>query len=302
MPALAIPQRRLRLTLFIFSIFFTLPFDAVGAAELIQVTTTGGWDPAVSQDGLWVAHRRSPGGMVKVHADGTGSEILSSSYPLDLDWRRPGDLIIASRDGALYTVDATNGDSAYVRAGSLEDLAWSPLGNEIASYGNWIVDYPSGALSLIPCSDPDGTECAGEDPTWSPDAQWIAFEDGLEILKVRRSGGLAEVVVAGLGDVTGPRWSPDGRWIAFTRVERTQSGDSFTNIWVADARGTAYGLVQVTSGSYRDGNADWAPDSKTIFFDSDRSGQDQDQIWKVAFDAPSAVIRSTISAIKSRYR
>jgi Tol biopolymer transport system component len=181
----------------------------------------------------------------------------------------------------LFTVDPTTKDTAYVGSGGDGDAVWSPSGDEIAirsssPNGILIIAYPSGTTSLVSCVDADG--CDGEGPTWSPDGEWIAFEDGLEILKVQRSGGTAAEVVHRNLDLTEPSWSPDGDWIAFVGGDSTFSN---THIWVADARGEAHGLKQMTSGDVHDRNPAWSPDSRTIYFSSNRSGETQ--IWKVDF-------------------
>jgi Tol biopolymer transport system component len=191
----------------------------------------------------------------------------------------------------LFTVDPVTKDTARVGYGGDGDPAWSPSGEEIAirttsagpGDGILIIAYPTGETSVVECSDPDDGECSGEGPTWSPDGNWIAFEDGLEILKVPRLGGETQEIVHWDLDVTEPSWSPDGSWIAF------EGGDStFSNghIWVVDARGESYGLYQVTSGEVRDTDPSWSPDSRTIYFASNRSGQYE--IWKVGFNASAS--------------
>ena len=83
-----------------------------------------------------------------------------------------------------------------------EDAVWSHSGSEIAAINSshelLLVTYPGGQVSVVPCDYPDGSRCHGEDPTWSPDDQWIAFEDG-GIHKVSKTGELFEEIVPMLG-------------------------------------------------------------------------------------------------------
>ncbi|MGH8015245.1 MAG: DPP IV N-terminal domain-containing protein, partial [Candidatus Zixiibacteriota bacterium] len=201
----------------------------------------------------------------------------------------------------IFTVDATSGSVNLVRINDNcfeSSPVWSPSGNEIAIQSRCpdrivLVAYPSGDTSTVPCVDTDGSECAGEGPTWSGDGNWLAFEDGLQILKVLKTGGTAQVVYDGsnpavLKDVTEPSWSPDSKWIAFVQedssfVDSMFNSDSYLHIWVSDSRGSSFGLWQVTSGPFSDRSPNWSSDSRFIYFSSNRSGPSQHEIWKVGF-------------------
>src|SRR5437879_329135 len=141
----------------------TGPSPEQGPSQPVQLTTTGGAHPTASPDGQWVAFALLGGGIAKIRADGTGLATLVASGG-EPDWARSGSLIVF-RDGAdLYTVDANTGDVVPLASGGGidDDPAWSPAGNEIAVQGAspdgiLIVTYPGGAISYLPCDDPDGT-------------------------------------------------------------------------------------------------------------------------------------------------
>ena len=272
----------------------------------VQVTDFGATHPSVSQSGDRIAIQLLGGGIATVKTDGTELDTLTT-VGREADWRRQGNLIVFRDDSVIpnqiTTVDAVTGEVQVVsNAGGFDDdPAWSPQGNEIAlqssSVSIAIVAYPGGELSLIPCFDPEDTACEGEGPTWSPDGASLAFEDGRDILKVARSGGTAEVVVTGLLDVTHPSWSPDGKWIAFSMDDSLNVN---SHIWVADARGTEFGLFQLTDGTAEDFHASWSPDSQALFFDSNRSGRLE--IWRVDFRPLVAARQTTWTWVKAAYR
>ena len=218
-------------------------------------------------------------------------DTLATGYASGPDWFPPdGSMIVVDGGGGLALIDVGTKQVSALGSGDVDGAPeWSPDGSKIAARttmsgdGIGITTYPGGAWSILPCVDQNGYNCDGEGPTWAPDGSAIAFEDGLEILRVPSSGGTASVVVEGIGDVTRPSWSPDGTWIAF-EVESTDvnspSPQSFEHIWVVEPRGMQYGLRQITFGPSYDREPSWSPDSRTIYFTSDRGGITV--IWKVA--------------------
>jgi Tol biopolymer transport system component len=247
----------------------------------VQVSTTGGYQPAVSPRGDRIAYQVF-GAVIVASADGARVDFVTTAGDQP-DWSPDGSLILLRGDQEVVVISAVTGAVVKTITAPIDDdPAWAPDGRAIAFQttthgdGIYIVTYPAGAGAMVPCREPDGSTCAGEGPVWSPDGQWLAFEDALEIQKVRRSGGTSVVIVPAGHDVTEPAWSPDGRWIAFARDDG--SGPHY-NIWVVDALARGAVPRPVTSGPFLDSHPAWSPDSKTIYFDSDRSGTTE--IWKV---------------------
>jgi Tol biopolymer transport system component len=237
--------------------------------------------PAPSADGKWVAVQSLGGGIAKLGVDGTGPIPLAGG--VEPNWIRPGNLIAARAGGVIFTIDGTSGATTVVSAagGFDDDPAWSPTRPEIAVQGSGngfvLLAYPGGNLTQVPCTTPAGSPCDGEGPTFSPDGNSVAFENGRSILRVERTGGTAVQVFSPANyDVTEPAWSPNGAWIAFALVDQAFST---SNIWVVHATGEAAGLWQVTTGTHRDFSPAWSPDSREIYFDSNRGGITQ--IWRV---------------------
>lgn len=264
----------------------------------VQVTFGGGLQPAVSPDGQWLLYRIYGVGICRMSTEGGQPDTLNiTGY--EFDWSPTGESFLYTNNG-LHIYDFEGGTSYELHSGVGWDdgPVWSPLGTEIAVQGEpvMLISFPDGQLSTVNCEDPDGTDCAGEFPTWSPDGQWIAFEDGLEILKVSRDGGPAQVVVEKLGDVADPAWSPDGKWIAFVLAGQYP----IYNIWVTDARGPEYGLLQVTADDESDWSPAWSADSATIYFSSDRNGLRD--VWKVPFNAQLPTKTKSLGGMRAMYR
>ncbi len=260
-----------------------------GPLPLAQITSGGGTDPTLSPDGQFLAFRGA-GAELIVHDLTSGSEdtmrFADSSVVTmtDPDWSPHMDTIAFLR-GGLFVMSLSIGDTIRVASGSnLETPDFSPLGNEILTNGRspdgaYLTTYPGGVTTIVPCIDPDTSICDGEGPSFSGDGQWIAFEDGLDIMKVPRTGDTAIPVVFDQNDVTEPAWSPSGFWIACVMQD---SSSSDLHIWVVDARSQVFGQFQITSGAGSDRRPAWSPDSRTLYFERTVPGS-LTEIWRVGF-------------------
>lgn len=230
--------------------------------------------------------------------DGRPLDTLGSGS--NFDWTETGQRIVDGDEFGIIVFDPVTLDFEFFTDPQVNNgLAWSPLGNAVAyedaDLGLMLMSYPAGTVAQVPCVDPDGSGCHGGNPSWSPDGSWVAFEDGLEILRVLGSGGTAEVVV-GFGDPAYPAYSPDGRAITFS----VQSVGDIQHLWVTDARGTSHGVAEITTGGFRDLWPSWSPDGKEIYFQSNRSGVYQ--IWKVPYDPSVAAIPTSWGSLTIRPR
>ena len=83
-----------------------------------------------------------------------------------------------------------------------------------------------------------------------------------------------------------PQPSPDGQRVAFTvRSWDAESNKSTTNLWIAPADGSKPRQLTAAKGK-SDSSPVWSPDSRTIAFVSNRSGQSQ--IWTIGLDGGEA--------------
>jgi len=82
-----------------------------------------------------------------------------------------------------------------------------------------------------------------------------------------------------------PRLSPDGKRIVFTlRTTDLEANRGRTDLWLIGVDGE--GLRQLTSHEAGESNPRWAPDGRSVWFVSSRSGSSQ--VWRIAVDGGEA--------------
>ena len=84
-----------------------------------------------------------------------------------------------------------------------------------------------------------------------------------------------------LDRVSEPRLAPDGRTLAFTLRETDLDGNrGLKSLWKLDLTDKAAHPQRLTATGSNAWSARWSPDSKTVYFLSNRSGSDQ--VWSLA--------------------
>jgi eukaryotic-like serine/threonine-protein kinase len=137
---------------------------------------------------------------------------------------------------------------------------------------------------------------SGFDPAWSPDGKRIAFtrNEGAEDPRARNTIGNPLLVVDVAGgaprtlletDVMQPRWSPDGQRIAYWATNASGQRDVFT----VSSSGGKETVAPVTSDAALDWSPVWSPDSRWLYFSSDRSGTMT--LWRVRIDSKSGRLK-----------
>ena len=167
----------------------------------------------------------------------------------------------------------------------------------------WVMALPDGAPTQV--GGPDGR---GSDPTWSPDARWIAFAgksgDKDALLVVAADGSGAPRALAETQGTNSPltfegramAWSPDSKQIAFVsatpgpetelatgdpvvitrylyKPDAAEGNTRFNDnrrrhIFVVDAAGGTPRAL--TNGTTEEHSIDWSPDGREILFVSNR--------------------------------
>jgi len=110
-------------------------------------------------------------------------------------------------------------------------------------------------------------------PAWSPDGRRIAYvsfeNDNSEVFVQVVRTGERQRVSSRKGINSAPAWSPDGRKLSLTLSKANGNLDVYT----LDLSNQV--LRRLTDGQTIETEASWAPDSKFIYFTSDRGGAPQ---------------------------
>ena len=109
-------------------------------------------------------------------------------------------------------------------------------------------------------------------PTWSPDAEdiaYVSFENNrAQVFTQNLASGKRDLVLSSNFSVSSPAWSPNKKYLAFTS---TMDGNS--EIYVIELKTKK--MSRLTENFAIDTEPAWSPDGKKIIFTSDRAGSPQ---------------------------
>src|ERR1700761_5424722 len=87
--------------------------------------------------------------------------------------------------------------------------------------------------------------------------------------------------------VSEPRVSPDGHYVAYVvRETDMEANKGRTDIWLLDLTKKDATAQRLTQNDANDSSPRWAPDSRTVYFLSTRSGQSQ--VWRISLSGGEA--------------
>ncbi len=126
--------------------------------------------------------------------------------------------------------------------------------------GLWIIPAGGGKATKITSWDVEATQ-----PAWSPDGQWIAFQNysmeaNYAIWVVKADGSQLHALTSGPFDDREPSWYPDSSKVIFSS---DRSNDKQYKIWSATLVGV---LQQLTTGTGAESNPVVSPDGNKIAF------------------------------------
>jgi len=217
-------------------------------SNLRKITRTPGYNeaaPQFSRDGRRLLYRRLP-----------RKETIDGNH-----YGTQGELVLANSDGTNATV--------YGKSGEYPWASWSPGGKQIACLsikGVFFVDIDS--RQVMRTLNRKGFF---QQLTWSPDGRWLSgvansFGTGWSVARMEVATGATHAVSR--VDCCTPDWFPDSQNLIFSYRppgQKGNSGQGWTQLWMADVEGKTRRLVYGEDGRHVYGSH-VSPDGKYVLF------------------------------------
>jgi Tol biopolymer transport system component len=265
------------------SLLFTVPMPAIPASVSICSRM-----PVLK--GALLLSALLAGCLVDSPVTEQGCQLDPADFPMDLERDDREFTTEWPTWTAPYTEPSISSDGNWIvfrRAKVLEFLRSGGMTLDLDSTGIWIMRKDGRDMRLLM----QGWDL--HSPTLSSDGNWLTFEKGAHIQKVRlRNGSVvrgSKVQLTTHGRNFHPAWSPDGRWIAYSRS--TTDGEGPAGVWVMNEDGREGRFLFVA------GDPSWHPDGERIV---GWRGVSPTEIWKkfVVYGFFSFSANDTIPAVE----
>lgn len=243
-----------------------------GAISHISKISNGDeFNPAWSPNGKQVAHD-----VIGGPASDYGQSIFitdvktKESHPLeggeggnDADWSPDGTTIAFDLDWwTIISVPATGGTRTVIRFDAISP-DWSPDGSRLAFH-----QQSDGSIRTINVTTHEETFVTyGDQPVWSPNGQYIAynFNGGIWKIRVNEVGVPLEGPVEVLGRGGNPTWSNESKYLAFH--DWPMNGP---DIFKMSADGTGVSFLSGRTGGFETGDYDpsWSNNGQLVAYAS----------------------------------